>query len=447
MPPTVLFHGEDAGDTYFFWQWTGDLQDEPHTHVIRKDVLAPLLATLDAALPGIEGEPDEVMKDRVLGSGVFAKYSTEAAFTQQLSRVVLPRELGESIVRVFGAHGRVRLRTLAAPSCARIPWELLWVTTPDGEERRLLDYADIVSDPPAGIHAERAVTPRAWTAEYADEPVLYVVDPNNGGDFVLHSAQRGRFVRRNPIEGSPLPGQKFGRALLSRLLNRAPLPARLFYLGHVASSSSQPGATSLMLSDDKTMFGVTELIGAIRPFSAFDAVEGTLHWDERVRELRRIDPDLDPQSPTGDTAGRAGWEIWPMPPRVALIACNSGGDLGHPEPFGLVIAFLNSGAELVTATRWPLPTDAAFRVDPREFDEKVHPQPLLRMAERIDKEHAGADPAAGIADWQREQLREWTERGETNVASTPVLWAAVTTYLGTFKPTRQLAPGELGLAF
>ena len=50
----------------------------------------------------------------------------------------------------------------------------------------------------------------------------------------------------------------------------------------------------------------------------------------------------------------------PMPPRVALLACGSGGDYQFDEATGLVAAMILGGAQLVTATLWSLPTTAAF---------------------------------------------------------------------------------------
>ena len=44
----------------------------------------------------------------------------------------------------------------------------------------------------------------------------------------------------------------------------------------------------------------------------------------------------------------------PMPPRVALVACASGGDYQFDEATGLVAAMILGGAQLVTATLWSL---------------------------------------------------------------------------------------------
>ena len=51
----------------------------------------------------------------------------------------------------------------------------------------------------------------------------------------------------------------------------------------------------------------------------------------------------------------------PMPPRIAMVACASGGDYQFDEATGLVAAMILGGAQLVTATLWSLPTAAGYR--------------------------------------------------------------------------------------
>src|SRR5262249_55283073 len=61
------------------------------------------------------------------------------------------------------------------------------------------------------------------------------------------------------------------------------------------------------------------------------------------------------------TAGEMIATQLPIPPRVALLACASGGDYRFDEAAGLVAAMILGGAQLVTATLWSLPTTAGFR--------------------------------------------------------------------------------------
>lgn len=455
--PTVLLHGDDAGDSYYFWQWLGEPATEPQTHVVPHAVLAPLLERLTASLPGPIDLPDDATPEQasaaeramitgVLEHGVFARYDSELAFSRELGRAVLPVALAAEIVAASRGGRRVLLRVLPSPSCARIPWELLPVLV-DGEERRLVELADIATDPPVGLHAERTGTPGEWTAQHAAAPVAYVIDPKTTTQgAIFESTQLDALHRRRGDRAAPPPGGSVTRQQLSAMLRAQPAPSRLLYVGHVASSAEQPGATSMMLSDSARAFGVVRAIGgADRPFSAFDLVEGTLRAEDRLAALTAPPESIaegSVQWPTGAPSRESGAAIWPMPPRVALIACNSGGDLANPEPFGLALALLNAGAGLVTATRWTLPTDRAFRRD--DALAAGDPQPLLELALAVNARQAGADPVAEIAAWQRDQLAAWQRTAQhPDVSRSPLLWAAVTTYLGPHKPPTALARHEL----
>ena len=451
--PTVLLQGEDAGATVYFWQWIDEYLTEPKVHIIERTELAPLLSELHGSLPGsAAGEKDKVMLSRVLHDGVFATLDRERDFARRLTDTLLPEELAMEIVQKSREHGGpIFLRLIPSPSCAKVPWELLIINV-DGEDHRLLEFADITSDIPAGLYANRANPPAEWSPEYSTRPAVYVVDPPSFVEpAILHASQRKQVAQSwsSTVQGNPGPGEECSRRALSELLNLG--PSRLFYLGHVASSSAEPGATSLLLSDRVETFGViSNVIGrggrSNRPFSAFDAVEGTLYRENREREIHLARGTVKKlEMPTDSTEPLAGSEIWPMPARVALIACNSGGDLGHPEPFGLVMAFVNAGAGIVTATRWTLPTDFAFRAT--EALTSGDPQPLLDMAIRIDHEHRQDDPVSGLAAWQRERLAVWnsTSGAPTEVRESPLMWASITTYVAPNKPAGELTLEELDL--
>lgn len=62
-----------------------------------------------------------------------------------------------------------------------------------------------------------------------------------------------------------------------------------------------------------------------RPFSALDLLRGTIEC--RVRDHRL---------PLGFEQPERGRTIWPMPARVAIIACEGGADYRATETFGLV---------------------------------------------------------------------------------------------------------------
>lgn len=453
--PTVLFQGKDEGDSYYFWQWIGEDLSEPKIHIVRNKALSSLTTELSQGLPGaLEGEEPDMWRDRVLLTGPFSTLERERDLSRRLSNVVLPRELAAEIVEKSRVAGMpVLFLVQPSPWCAKVPWELLTIDPGDGTEHRLLEYADVASDLPRTLYAEREKQPSVWTSESSAQPVVYVVDPPTFVESnVLLDSQLRAFVAERALVGPQLPMRDvmLGRRELSTLLRASPMPSRLFYLGHVSSSAIQPGATSMLLSDVEYVYGVADTVTnngrRNRPFSAFDAVEGTLSRDSREPDLRASLNGGAPVTlewPTDEATPQSGAAIWPMPARVALIACNSGSDVEHPEPFGLVIACISSGAGLVTATRWTLPTDRAFRNDNplREGD----PQPLLEMAIRIDVEHASADPVHGLAQWQRERLAAWeaTAGHAHEVALSPILWGSVMTYLAPKSTPTDLTEEEL----
>lgn len=454
--PTVLFQGKDEGDSYYFWQWIGADLSEPKIHIVKSQTLQPLVTELTNALPGaVEGESEpDLWRDRVLLDGPFSTLQRELDFSRRLSAVVLPAELAAEIVAKSLAAGMpVLLLVQPSPWCAKVPWELLTLELEDGSERRLLEFADIASDLPRTLYAERETQPSEWTETYAAQPVVYVIDPPTfvEGHVLLDSQFQAFVTERNLVGGrAPQRDQRLGRRELSSMLRDSPKPSRLFYLGHVASSAIQPGATSMLLSDRDYVYGVADAVansvGNNRPFSAFDAVEGTLSRATRESDLRAGLNGGAPVTlvwPLDDERPLSGAQIWPMPTRVALIACNSGSDVEHPEPFGLVIALISSGAGLVTATRWTLPTDRAFREG--NTLTTGDPQPLLEMAIRIDAEHESEDPVRGLARWQREQLAAWQSTSGTaeEVALSPILWGSVITYLAPESVPTDLTEEEL----
>jgi hypothetical protein len=121
-----------------------------------------------------------------------------------------------------------------------------------------------------------------------------------------------------------------------------------------------------------------------------------------------------------DTLSAHAWlsdpGTWPAPSRVALIACASD-DSGHLEQAGLPVAAINAGAELLTVTRWILPTDYD---PPREIATTM-------LALAVDCAHREPDPLAALRSWQCERLTAWREHGWREDA--PLLWASLATYV------------------
>jgi CHAT domain len=139
-------------------------------------------------------------------------------------------------------------------------------------------------------------------------------------------------------------------------------PGLLAYVGHVSNASDDvPANASLVLDDDS--------------LSARD-----LLYDKEPRR-------------------------WPMPSRVALIGCGSGGARA-PEWLGLAPASLWAGAQIVAATSWDLIDEAD----------------TWRLADEVVSVlHRSADPAAEWREHFIRHLAEWkSQRGPS-----PLSWAAI----------------------
>src|SRR5262249_29346184 len=110
-------------------------------------------------------------------------------------------------------------------------------------------------------------------------------------------------------------------------------------------------------------------------------------------------------------------------PRVALLACGSGGDYRFDEATGLVAAMILGGAQLVTATLWSLPTMAAYRqfAAPAGAPE----DPMAELVIALDGGHQEAHAGCAVNRWQRAQLRRWRDG---DVTASPLYWAALVTF-------------------
>jgi hypothetical protein len=113
-----------------------------------------------------------------------------------------------------------------------------------------------------------------------------------------------------------------------------------------------------------------------------------------------------------------------MPPRVALLACASGGDYQFDEATGLVAAMILCGAQLVTATLWSLPTAAGYRhFAPSSIERSADPMADAIVA--VDRAHEDADAGRAVNRWQREKMRRWRDG---DVTASPLYWAALVTF-------------------
>ncbi len=459
---TLHLRGIDVSDQ-LYWSWEWDAEGGPRFAVLERATVTPMLAELASAVPGGSEAPSadesrfpphvsarlatarlsgDVVAEHALSmvgrilSGPLADPLIELDFSSRLGAAVLPdRLLDELRVAALRASERLVVRILPPLSCAAVPWELLPTRNGADPQERLLDLADIVTTAPLlardGEPLQRPDGPGAGA--------VYIIDPEAPGTGAVLSATQQAGWRRL-LEGRPAPVLASIREPVTRDWLSARLAGqavdRLMYVGHAKSGVAGGGGDALVLADRRSTFGhgPSSAGGRRRDLTATDLLLGTRGRADRLARLasergvtvaeveraefgrvttypaRAVDADGSPR----EVSGR---ELWPMPPRVALIACQSGGDFGHLEPFGLVTAILELGAELVTATRWPLLTDAAFA------DGAT---PLNDLAHEIDRRHDGADPLRGIPAWQRGMLDRWRRSGDPVAA--PVMWAAITTF-------------------
>ncbi|WP_329172350.1 CHAT domain-containing protein [Streptomyces sp. NBC_01477] len=401
----------DAGDLFMAWTWVAGAQgfgtgQGPAAEVDRA------VAALAAALPGAGGGAEGMR--RALDSGAMAGHRAEHLLALALAEALWPQGLTAQIRQVSARAGRPLVRIQPSPRVAQVPWELLAV---DGEVR-LIDLADVVTTAPVSLRSRGPAVPQAAPTDAvvlvldprvpgfrADSPLGSVLGPP-GSDPALLALVRRRLDAGAVLPPVAAPVEAFRRSDLDRdwlggvLRER---PRRLMYVGHVSGAPVEGGQSedgTLHLCCGPGTVGLTGTVRTHRPLSAKDLLLGTLPL--------RAD-------------GEPGARIWPAPPRVALIGCESGGDLRFAESFGLATAMLHNGAELVTATRWVLPTSFAFH---RLAGLPDSVRPLTEAIVAVDTAHEHPDPVRRLGRWQREQLDHWRTGGR--IEHSPLLWAAMT---------------------
>ena len=301
--------------------------------------------------------------------------------------------------------------TAAGAVAAQIPWQLADISEhTDGY--RLMELVDVLMAVPQNIvHSPR--TPAGWDARQ-DGPPLLVLDPRVPGqlpDSALGSvlgrpsaqtrlAQHfAELMRRRPVLPSVdaavelFRRQDADRRWLAKLL--AQKPSRLIYVGHASSADDDPDHASraelaaLHLACTARIPGDADAIGDHRPLTASDLMSLQL----------------------------------PMPPRVALLACASGGDYQFDEATGLVAAVILGGAQLVTATLWSLPTTAAYRQFAAAGGDLTDPMADVIVA--VDCAHEASDAGCAVNRWQREWMRRWRDGDAT---ASPLYWGALVSF-------------------
>lgn len=412
--PVVQIRLADAGDLFMTWTWAGGARGFGTGQGPAAEVDQAVRAPADA-LPGAS-DGAEGMR-RAFDSGALTECGSERRLARLLAEALWPEGLTAQIRQVSERAGRPLVRIQPSPRVAQVPWELLAV---GDDDVRLVDLADVVTTAPASL---RPRNPAPAPAQGTDTgPVVLVLDPRVPGfraDSPLGSVlgppgadpELLSFVQRHLDAGAVVPSvttpagafrrTDLDRDWLSGALREG--ARRLMYVGHVSGAPVEGGQSedsTLHLSCDAGTVGLAEPLRAHRPLSAKDLLLGSLPL--------RAD-------------GEPGAKIWPAPPRVALIGCASGGDLRFAESFGLATAMLHNGAELVTATRWVLPTSFAFH-RLAQLPDSV--RPLTEAIIAVDTAHEDDDPVRSLGGWQREQLDRW--RADGRIEHSPLLWAAMT---------------------
>ncbi|MGH3581038.1 MAG: CHAT domain-containing protein [Mycobacterium sp.] len=439
-PLTLVLRYADLGiATYASLRVVGQ-PERTVTWVVEETILLAALDEIDAALPDPrEGETATEALERALTLGAFTDPEREVLLAYRLGVLLIaPRgwELLTECVRspravLFVAPsarlGRIPFGALAKPALfpvvadmltarteavtaegpvpARIPW-------PDAEPTqltegyRLLELVDVLMAVPANIVASRRpAVPVTGTA------ALLILDPRVPGqrpDSALGS------VLGRPAADS-VPARHYATVLdrvlppvasvvelfrrtdadrgwLAGMLARR--PGRLMFVGHASASDSSAERAAVHLADH-------------RPLSAADLMASDLVF----------------------------------PPKVALLACASGGDYRFDEATGLVAAMVLAGAELVTATLWSLPTTAGYR----KFADADAGDPMGETIVSVDTAHRDGtvlDTGRAVNRWQREQLRRWRDGDRS---ASPVYWAALATFAisqagGTHTATADSSP-------
>ena len=413
--PVVQIRLADAGDLFMTWSWAGGARGFGTGHGPGDEVDRAVRALTDA-LPGAGDGAEGV---RRAFTGALADHDSERRLARTLAEALWPEGLTAQIRQVSERAGRPLVRIQPSPRVAQVPWELLAV---DDDDVRLIDLADVVTTAPASVRPRNPSAAATQGVDADTGPVVLVLDPRvpgfradsplgsvlgpPGSDPELLSLVRRHLDAGDVVPSVATPAEAFRRIDLDRDWLSGALrkgARRLLYVGHVSGAPVEGGQSedgTLHLSCAAETVGLVEPLRTHRPLSAKDLLLGTLPL--------RAD-------------GEPGARIWPAPARVALIGCESGGDLRFAESFGPATAMLHNGAELVTATRWVLPTSFAFH-RLAQLPESV--RPLSEAIIAVDAAHEHEDPVHRLGRWQREQLDRW--RTDGRIEHSPLLWAALT---------------------
>ena len=391
--PTLVLRFADVGiATYASLRVVGE-PSRTVTWMVEEPALVEALDGLADALPDPrESETRRDAVDRAITRGPFATSESELAIARTLGAQLLPAPAWQLLVDCVSSP-RAALFVSPSARLARVPWGLL--AMPNDEGYRLMELVDVLmATPPNIVHSTR--TPARWR-DRRDGPPLLVLDPRVPGqrpDSPLGS------VLGRPSEETALARHfadlmtRRSGAAWRRLIGRV-VPTRRcrpHLAGRPAGARAEQAALRRPRDRCRRRCGSRDRaalhLADDRPLTASDLMSLKL----------------------------------PMPPRVALIACASGGDYQFDEATGLVAAMILGGAQLVTATLWSLPTAAGYRQFASNADDL---DPMADAIIAVDQAHETADAGCAVNAWQREQMRRWRDG---DLAASPLYWAALATF-------------------
>jgi hypothetical protein len=364
------------------------------TWVVQAAQIREGLDELAGALP--EPNPGESVADavaRAVVAGPFAAEDTEFALAQRLGSVLLSEQAWRLLTDCVSTQ-RAVLFVSPSARLGRVPWGLLAMPAEaEATAHRLVELVDVLmAIPPNIVNASRPRT--AWADRRHRLPLL-ILDPRVPGqraDSALGS-----------VLGRPSSGTRLARHFADDVAAQRVLPAVSVTTELFRRTDADRDWLATMLAEEPRRLLYVGHASAAEDRSG-RADQASLHLAE--------------EGPL--TAAAIMSRRMPMPPRVALIACASGGDYRFDEATGLVAAMVLCGAQLVTATLWSLPTTAGYR----QFSGGAS-DPMGELVVAVDVAHDDDEGGRAVNRWQRESLTRWRSGDAT---ASPLYWAALVTF-------------------
>lgn len=381
-PPVGWLLTLEAFDTSIGWSLIRDDGRHYLTDAgIIDDAASEIRQSADAIFPHIDAGPAPSGM-----AGLWAGHLVDPNLEQNIANILgeslLPRRLCDALLTKPSDTTTHTVTIATRGWLSQIPWELLGLSR---NGPRLLEHAVVgAALSPVLVTTRTRSAPLVDTARFA----YAVLDPGpvtGPTGSIYPSGYPTSLVRALEESGDDYTPHEEGVTPDEFAYGLHRGPSRMLYVGHIRPGRpGTPAAAALVLRNGRT----------------------------RAPHLLTARQWL------------ASPERWPSPARVALIGCASN-DTVPFEQSGLVVAAVNAGAHLVTATRWPLPTDhpVGREVSPtRPF----HHEGLTELALAVHSAHRRLHPVAALRRWQLDKLARWRESGRPE--HSPLLWASPITY-------------------